>query len=480
MNKFEAVIGLEVHAQLLTRTKAFCGCENKFGAEPNTNVCPICLGHPGSLPKINKKMVEYSVLAGLALNCEINPISVFARKNYFYPDLPKGWQTSQYDKPICSNGFLEIEVGDSTKKIRINRIHMEEDAGKLIHVADGSLVDLNRCGTPLIEIVTEPDLNSPKEAHAYLSKLKQILLYLNVSDCNMEEGSLRCDANVSVRRVGEKSLGTKTELKNMNSFRNVEKAIEKEIQRQIEIIEDGGYIVQETLLWDAENDEIISMRSKEEAHDYRYFPEPDLMPVFINDEWKSDLIKQLPELPDKRKQRFVQQYQLPEYDSTILTNDKNIADYFEAVTSHTSDYKLASNWIMVEVMKILNERNLTINNFSLSAENLAKLINLISSNKISNKIAKDIFPELVDTNKEPEIIISEKGLNQLNDTDEIEKVIKNILDSNHQQVEQYIAGKEKVWGFFVGQIMKETKGKANPRVVNEILLNKLQELKKEI
>ena len=477
MNKYEAVIGLEVHAQLLTESKAFCGCKNKFGSQPNTNVCPICLGHPGSLPSINKKMVEYSILAGLALNCQINSHSVFARKNYFYPDLPKGWQTSQYDKPICSNGYIEIESGDSLKKIRINRIHMEEDAGKLIHDADGSLIDLNRCGTPLIEIVTEPDLNSPREAHDYLSKLKQILLYLNISDCNMEEGSLRCDANISIRKIGDKSLGTKTELKNMNSFKNVEKALEKEIERQIELIEDGEKVVQETLLWDAETNKIFSMRSKEEAHDYRYLPEPDLLPIYVDEAWKSNLKSKLPELPDKRKERFIKQFNLPEYDAKILTNEKSIADYFELAANYTSDFKLLSNWIMVDVLKILNEKNISIADFRLSANNLAKLINLIASGKISSKMAKDIFAEIAETNSEPEIIISERGFIQINDTNEISNIISNVLSSNPQQVEQYLAGKEKVLGFFVGQIMRETKGKANPKLVNDLLIKKLIEYK---
>jgi len=477
MSKYEVVIGLEVHSQLLTKTKAFCGCVNKFGSAPNTNVCPICLGHPGSLPKINKKMVEFSMLAGLALNCKINTYSTFARKNYFYPDLPKGWQTSQYDKPICSNGFVEIFSNGSTKTIRINRIHMEEDAGKLIHASDATLIDLNRCGTPLIEIVTEPDLNSAKEAYLYLTKLKQILLYLNVSDCNMEEGSLRCDANVSIRKVGAKELGTKTELKNMNSFHNVEKAIEKEIQRQIEIIEDGGLITQETLLWDSESNEIVSMRSKEEAHDYRYFPEPDLLPVYISSDWETEISKQLPELPEQKKKRFISQFEIPEYDAEILTADKNVADYFERITNYTTDFKQASNWTMVDVMKILNDKNISIKEFNLSPENLGKLINLISEGKISNKIAREIFPELVETNQDPTLIISQKGLLQINDSSEIEKVILQIISTNKPQVEQFISGKEKVFGFFIGQIMKETKGKANPQLVNDLLLKKLNELK---
>jgi len=478
MNKYEPVIGLEVHAQLLTETKAFCGCSNKFGAKPNTNICPICLGHPGSLPKINRKMVEFAVMMGLATNCRINFHSTFARKNYFYPDLPKGWQTSQFDEPICTNGFIPINTGDNYKEIRINRIHMEEDAGKLIHDNGGfSLVDLNRCGTPLIEIVSEPDLHSPNEAFQYLSKLKQILLYLNISDCNMEEGSLRCDANVSVRLAGEKSLGVKTELKNMNSFKNVEKAIQKEIERQIEIIEDGGKIIQQTLLWDADNEEIKVMRTKEEAHDYRYFPEPDLLPVIIDDSWLNELKSKMPELPDVKLKKFLDKYKLPEYDCEILTSTKELADYFENAAEHSEDYKSISNWIMVEVLKFINENNMSVNQFSLNPENLGRLVNLINDKTISNKIAKDIFPELIERNIDPAVIIKEKGLTQINDTKFIEEIIDHVINANQEQVKQYIAGKDKVLGFFVGQIMKESKGKANPQSVNELLIKKLSMLK---
>ena len=478
MNKYEPVIGLEVHAQLLTETKAFCGCSNKFGDQPNTNVCPICLGHPGSLPKINKKMVEFAVMMGLATNCKINFKSSFARKNYFYPDLPKGWQTSQFDEPICSNGFLEITADNNLRTIRINRIHMEEDAGKLIHDETGfSLVDLNRCGTPLIEIVSEPDLQSPHEAFQYLSKLKQILLYLNISDCNMEEGSLRCDANVSVRLTGDKSLGVKTELKNMNSFKNVEKAIQKEIERQIDIIEEGGKIIQQTLLWDADKEEIKIMRTKEEAHDYRYFPEPDLLLVIIDDVWKNELMSKMPELPDVRRKKFSNLYKLPEYDCEILTSTKELADYFESAAKHSDDFKSISNWVMVEVLKFINENNLSVNQFRLSPINLGKLINLINDKTISNKIAKDIFAELIERNIGPLIIIKEKGLTQINDSKFIEEIIDRVIKSNQEQVKQYLAGKDKVLGFFVGQIMKESKGKANPQSVNELLIYKLSLMK---
>lgn len=481
MEKYEIIIGLEVHAQLLTETKAFCGCSNKFGSEPNTNVCPICLGHPGSLPKINRKMVEYAVLMGLATNCRINPYSTFARKNYFYPDLPKGWQTSQYDQPICSDGYITIGNDKLEKKIRLNRIHMEEDAGKLIHDENGfSLVDLNRCGTPLIEIVSEPDLRSPSEAYEYLSKLKQILIYLNISDCNMEEGSLRCDANVSVRLFGETKFGVKTELKNMNSFRNVEKAIQKEVERQIDIIEDGGEIIQQTLLWNSDSEDIIPMRSKEESHDYRYFPEPDLLPVVIDEKWLDEIKSRMPILPDERKKIFIDKYKLPAYDANIITSTKELADYFDKVAKYTYDFKSISNWLMVEVLKHLNETNSEISKFNLSPENLGKLINLINQNKISNKIAKDIFNELIQRNIDPEIIVNEKGLLQINDTEFIEEIISTVLKENPEQVKQYLSGKEKVFGFFVGQIMKNSKGKANPQTVNELLKKQLARFQKDI
>lgn len=478
-SKFEAVIGLEVHAQLSTATKAFCGCSTKFGMPPNSNVCPVCLGHPGVLPVLNKKVVEYSILMGLATNCYINERSIFARKNYFYPDLPKGWQTSQFDEPICSNGHLDVDKSDGTRKrLGITRIHMEEDAGKLIHdQGPYSLVDLNRCGTALIEIVSEPDMRSAEEAYLYLVKLKQILTYLGICDGNMEEGSLRCDANVSIRPVGETKLGTKAEVKNMNSFRNVEKAIEAEIIRQTEIIEDGGKIIQQTLLWNADTQEVSPMRSKEESHDYRYFPEPDLMPVVIDEEWKNQIAGKLPELPEVRKLRFVKQYSIPEYDSEILTSSRQMADYYEKVVSVTDDYKSASNWIMGDVLKVINEEKIEITNFPVSPENLGKLINLIKDGTISNNIAKEVFPELLKENKDPKKIVEEKNLVQITDTSFIEEIIDKIIEANDTQVQQYLAGKEKVLGFFVGQVMRDTKGKANPGTVNQLLKSKLGALK---
>ncbi|MBN1300536.1 MAG: Asp-tRNA(Asn)/Glu-tRNA(Gln) amidotransferase subunit GatB [Melioribacteraceae bacterium] len=474
--KYEAVIGLEVHVQLLTKTKTFCGCRNKFGSPPNTNVCPVCMGHPGILPVLNKKVVEFAVLLGLATNCEINKRSIFARKNYFYPDLPKGWQTSQFELPICEHGFIDIVKSDGLeKRLGITRIHMEEDAGKLIHdQGTDSLIDLNRCGTPLLEIVSEPDMRSAEEAYLYLVKLKQIVTYLGICDGNMEEGSLRCDANVSIRLKGEKKLGTKTEVKNMNSFRNVEKAIEAEIDRQIDIIEDGGKIIQQTLLWDADSGDVKPMRSKEESHDYRYFPEPDLMPVLVNDDWRKSISESLPELPEHRKKRFIDKYKLPEYDAELLTAEKPVADFYEAVLNTTDDFKSASNWIMGDVLKIINERKIKIEDFPVSPENIGRLINLINEGLISSKIAKEVFPVLLDENKDPRTIVEEKSLLQISDDSFIEEVVGNILGNNMDQVKQYLDGKEKVIGFLVGQVMRETKGKANPAAVNKILKEKLE------
>ncbi len=475
--KYEAVIGLEVHAQLSTETKAFCGCSTKFGNPPNTNVCPVCLGHPGVLPVLNKKVVEYSALMGLATNCRIKEKSIFARKNYFYPDLPKGYQISQFEEPICEDGYVEINTGDgSRKKIRLLRIHMEEDAGKSIHDQDyDTLVDLNRCGTPLIEIVSQPDINSAKEASEYLKSLRKTVRYLDICDGNMEEGSLRCDANISVRLKGESKLGTRTEVKNMNSFRNVERAIEFEIERQINLIEDGGAVVQQTLLWDADAGEARPMRGKEESHDYRYFPDPDLAPVIVDEKWRTEIEKRLPELPDIKKARFFSEYNLPEYDASILTEERELADYFENAAKVCSDFKLVSNWIMGDVLKIINEEKVAVSSFPISAENLGRLINLISNNTISGKIAKEVFSEMLKENKNPETIVNEKNLTQITDTSAIEEIISKILNDNSAQVEQYQAGKEKVFGFFVGQVMRESKGKANPKIVNDLLRKKLKD-----
>lgn len=475
-SKYEAVIGLEVHAQLSTDSKIFCGCSTKFGSEPNSNVCPICLGHPGVLPVLNKKVVEYAVLMGLATNHEIKEYSTFARKNYFYPDSPKGWQTSQFDEPICEHGYLDIVTSDGVeRRLDITRIHMEEDAGKSIHdKGSETLVDLNRTGVPLIEIVSEPVMRSAEEAYLYLTQIKQIVQYLDICDGNMEEGSLRCDANISVRLKGETELGTKTEVKNMNSFKNVEKAINVEIARQIEILEEGGRIVQQTLLWDADLEDVFPMRSKEEAHDYRYFPEPDLMPVVVSEEWKNEIAKKLPELPTDRKNRFINEFNLPEYDAEILTSTKALADYYENVLKETDDYKSASNWVMGEILKIVKEDKIEISDFPISPENIGKLIKLINNNTISGKIAKDVFPEMLKTNSDPSTIVKEKNLVQITDTSALEKIVDDIIANNQPQVQQYLSGKESVLGFFVGQVMKASQGKANPKAVNEILKNKLK------
>ena len=478
--KYEAVIGLEVHAQLLTDSKAFCGCSTKFGNSPNTNVCPVCLGHPGVLPVINKKMVEFTVLMGMATNCTINERSIFARKNYFYPDLPKGFQTSQYEEPICEHGFVNIVFpDDSFKRIGLTRIHMEEDAGKSIHDHSYStLVDVNRCGVPLMEIVSEPDISTPAEASMYLMKIRQIVQYLGICDGNMEEGSLRCDANVSVRLVGETELGTKAEIKNMNSFKNVEKAIAFEIDRQIDILEEGGKVIQETLLWDANLNESFSMRSKEEAHDYRYFPEPDLLPVVVDEAWKTSIAAGMPELPEARKERLVNEFHLPKYDSEVLTQTKQIADYYEQVIKVTDDYKTASNWVMTDVLKVINEEKISIEDFRIPPGDLGELVNLIKDGTISGKIAKDVFPLMLGESKKPSVIVKERNLVQITDSSEIEKIVDEILDKHPDEIRQFLDGKDKVLGFFVGQIMRQTKGKANPKLVNELLQTKLSSKKK--
>ncbi|PJA99600.1 MAG: Asp-tRNA(Asn)/Glu-tRNA(Gln) amidotransferase GatCAB subunit B [Ignavibacteriales bacterium CG_4_9_14_3_um_filter_30_11] len=477
-SNFEAVIGLEVHAQLSTKTKVFCGCSTKFGNEPNINVCPVCLGHPGVLPVLNKKVVEYSALMGMATNCKINKNSVFARKNYFYPDLPKGYQISQFEKPICLDGFIIIKNNNERKKIRIERIHIEEDAGKSIHDSGSdTLLDLNRCGVPLIEIVSKPDITSAADASLYMQKIQQILRYLEICDGNMEEGSLRCDANVSIRKIGEKKLGTKTEIKNMNSFKNVVRAINFEIDRQIELLEDGKKINQQTLLWNADQNKAESMRNKEEADDYRYFPEPDLFPVVIDKEYEENLRTQLPELPDVKLERFITQYQLPEYDAQILTNDKPLAGYFDKSAKYINDYKLLSNWIMVEVLGYINNQNISIKDFDITPKYLAELLNLILDKTISGKIAKEVFADMVLNKKTAMEIISDKNFIQISDTKLLEDLIDTQIKLYPKQVEEYLGGKEKLISFFVGKIMQETKGKANPALLNNLLKNKLDLLK---
>lgn len=476
--EFEAVIGLEVHVQLNTESKIFCKCSTKFGSTPNSNVCQICLGMPGVLPVFNKKVVEYTTKAGLAVNCEINKRSVFARKNYFYPDLPKGYQISQYELPICEHGYIDIkkESGE-TKRVGITRIHMEEDAGKLIHGenigdASASYVDLNRTGVPLMEIVSEPDMRSSEEAKLYLENLKSVLEYTEVSDCNMEEGSFRCDANVSVRPKGQKEFGTKAEIKNMNSFKNVQKAIDYEIKRQIKLIENGGKVVQETRLWDPDKGVTVSMRSKEEAHDYRYFPDPDLVPLVLDDEFIENIRKTVPELPYQRKERFIKEYGLPEYDSGLLTSSKSYADFFEKTVSLCKNAKSVSNWIMSEVLRIVNEKGCNIFETGMTPENLSEIINLIEAGKISGKIAKDIFEETIASGINPSKIVEEKGLLQISDVSELENIVRNIIEKSPSETERFKSGETKLMGFFVGRVMKESKGKANPKMVND-LINKL-------
>jgi len=473
--QFEPVIGLEVHAQLKTKTKIFCNCSTAFGAPPNTHTCPVCLGMPGVLPVLNKKVVDFTLRMALATNCEVNPESRFARKNYFYPDLPKGYQISQYELPIAKNGWITIATNGHKNKIGINRIHMEEDAGKLIHAPDRpvSMVDFNRTGVPLIEIVSEPDIRSPEEAGAYLRQLRAIVRYLGICDGNLEEGSFRCDANVSIRPAGSDRLGTRTELKNLNSFKHVEKALQYEISRQKEIILEGGRVVQETRLWDPEKNRSTSMRGKEEAHDYRYFPDPDLLPLVIDAKWIAEIKGVLPELPDQKKKRFMQQYSLPAYDADLLTADRDLADYFEACLQQYGNPKQAANWIMGPLLGLLKAEGKTIAQSPVTAQNLARLLKLIDTDVISGKIAKTVFEDMAASGKPPEDIVEEKGLVQVTDTGAIDEVVQRVVDGHPDEVQAYRGGKTKLLGYFVGQVMKETRGKANPKIVNKILKDKL-------
>jgi aspartyl-tRNA(Asn)/glutamyl-tRNA(Gln) amidotransferase subunit B len=487
--EYETIIGLEVHAQMLTDAKIFCGCFTKFGSEPNTQTCPVCIGMPGVLPVLNKKALEFSIKTGIATNCKISPYSRFARKNYFYPDLPKGYQISQYELPICEYGYIEIVVDEEIKKIGITRIHMEEDAGKNIHEGAGnySFVDLNRAGVPLMEIVSEPDIRSPLEAVEYMKKIRTILRYLGVCDGNMEQGSLRCDANVSVRPAGQNEFGVKTEIKNLNSFKFVEKALEYEIKRQIKILDEGRKIEQETRLWNTERGITEPMRSKEEAHDYRYFPEPDLVPITVEQRWIDEIRASLPELPDRKRERFVSEYGLPEYDADILISEKKLAEWFEEAVNIGGRPKVVSNWIMVELIKLLNEDGIPINECNLIPVQLVGILQQIEEGKINNTTGKILFAEEYQKSKSGTTLnvtlpafrayftarIEEKGLVQISDVRAIEKAVDDVIAKNPKEVERFKAGEEKLIGFFVGQIMKLTKGKANPQMVNELLKKKL-------
>ncbi len=472
---YEAVIGLEVHAQLLTTSKIFCTCSTRFGAEPNSHTCPVCEGLPGVLPVLNRQVVEYALRMALATHSRIAPMSRFARKNYFYPDLPKAYQISQYELPLAEHGWVDIEAGGRRKRVGITRIHLEEDAGKLVHPEGGgvSLVDFNRCGVPLIEIVSEPDIRSPEEASAYLKMLRDILVYLDICDGNMEEGSFRCDANVSLRPRGREKFGTKAELKNMNSFRNVQRALEYEIERQAEVLGSGGTIVQETRLWDADKGITLSMRSKEEAHDYRYFPDPDLVPLIIDDAWVARVRAGLPELPGPRKARLVAQYGLPEYDAAVLTSSKPLADYFEqAAAALPEDPKALSNWIMSEMMRELKSEpdlDRAVKGARVKPAQLAGLLRLVREGRISGKIAKGVFIEMWRTGKEAGAIVAEQGLAQVSDESELASVIEAVLAEHPQEAADYRGGKTKLLGFFVGETMKKTRGRANPQAVNELL-----------
>ncbi len=473
---YEVVMGLEVHAELSTKTKIFCSCPTKFGAEPNTQVCPICMAMPGTLPKLNEKVVEYAVKAGLATNCKISKDSKMDRKNYFYPDTPRAYQISQYDKPLCENGYIEIETSQGKKKIGITRIHIEDDAGKLDHddLKGGALVDLNRAGVPLIEIVSEPDFRSIEEVDAYLKKLKSILEYIEVSDCKMQEGSFRADVNTSIRKIGEKQFGTRTEMKNMNSFRSITRALEYEINRQVEIIDNGGKIYQETLRWDEVSGKTFSMRDKEDAQDYRYFPEPDLVLIKLSDEYIENIKKSLPEMPESRKQRYLVDYKLSEKDAGIITSSKYLSDLFEKAGEICGNYKAVNNWIISDISRILNETEMDAIEIPFDASQLAKLVISIDKGTISSSIGKKVLVELFENPRDPENIIKEKGWIQISDEGAIKEVVLKIIEANPQSVIDFKAGKDRALGFLVGQAMKETKGKANPQMLNKMFLEELK------
>lgn len=474
---YETVIGLEVHVELHTRSKIFCGCSTEFGAPPNTHTCPVCLGYPGVLPVLNRQAVEYAMKAAMALNCQIASESKFDRKNYFYPDSPKAYQISQFDQPIGEHGWIDIETNGKTKRIGITRLHLEEDAGKLTHVDGGfaSLVDFNRVGTPLIEIVSEPDIRTPEEAQAYLEKIKAIIQYCDVSDVKMEQGSLRCDANISLRQYGQTELGTKTELKNMNSFSNVKKGLEYEQWRQAEELEQGGTIMQETRRWDDAKGVTLSMRGKEGSHDYRYFPDPDLVKMDIDEAWKERVRATIPELPDQRKIRYTEAYGLSAYDAEVITSSKALADFFEESLTYTKDAKAVANWIMGDLLGYLNAQQLELNQLQISGQGLGEMIGLIEKGTISSKIAKKVFKEMLESGKPPKTIVEEQGLVQVSDEGQIRQWVDNAIANNPQSVQDFKNGKEKAIGFLVGQVMKEAKGKANPGLVNQMIRDSLSD-----
>ncbi len=474
---FKTVIGLEIHVQLFTKSKIFCNCSTAFGSEPNIQTCPVCLGLPGTLPVLNEESLNLALKVAVALNCEIAEKIKFDRKNYFYPDLPKGYQISQFDMPLAKNGELYIisSTDKSLKKVGITRTHLEEDAGKLLHKEGNySLVDFNRTGVPLLEIVTEPDINSPEEAYDFLSRLKSILKYLEVSDCNMEEGSLRCDANISVQPEDSDKKGVKSEIKNMNSFKGVRDALQYESDRQIKQIKKGDRVVQETRLWDETEKVTMPMRSKEEAHDYRYFPEPDLVYFEISKDKIDEIKSVMPELPDKRKKRFIEKFNIPEYDAAILTSERSIADFFDACALKINDYKLISNWIMGQLMEILNEKKIKLSELAISIEHFVELLKMVSGNKINSSIAKDVFTEMVESKKSPGRIVEEKGLAQISNEDELQSIVENVVKSNQKSVDDYKSGRKNALMYLVGQVMRETKGKANPKIVNEMLRGVLE------
>lgn len=480
-NEYEPVIGLETHVELYTNTKMFCGCRLSFGEEKNIYTCPVCLGHPGSLPVINKKAIEYAVKIALALNCKIKKYTIFHRKNYFYPDMPKNYQISQYDLPLGVGGYLDVDIGGYIRRVRITRVHMEEDTGKLLHKgttgriseSEASIVDFNRAGTPLIEIVTEPDIRSPEEAREYMIVLRNLILFLDVSDCSMEEGSLRCDANVSVRKTGEDKIGTKTEIKNLNSFKFLQKGLEYEVKRQIKVLEAGGEVIQQTRHYDSKTGTTKALRFKEEAHDYRYFPEPDLVPIYIEDKMIEDIRKTIPELPSVKAKRFEKQYSLPKYDSSFLANNKGLADYFEQCCRHYNNAKNIANWIMGDFSALLNKEKMTIKDSRVTPENLCKMLEIIDKGKINSKIAKSVFEEMFSTGGDPQKIIEDRGLEQISDEGLLEAIIEEVIKDNPGAVEQFREGKDKAIGFLIGRVMAKTKGKANPGIVNDIITKKL-------